>query len=354
MEYNLIGQHPSIEKIRELITMVSDTILNVLILGETGTGKEVVARLLHQVSTRKNKNFIKVNCAALPKNLLESELFGYERGAFTGAVRSKPGKFELASDGVIFLDEIGDMPMEIQAKLLEVLQSGVFNRLGGVKDVKVDTWVISSTNHDLEEDMKRGLFREDLYYRLNIIKIDILPLRERAVDIPLLTEHFIQKHARTLKMEEPFTLNSDLQRLFEAYHWPGNVRQLSSTILRLMVGDEPEKLKGDLLDSMQENGLSPPSEIISGPFGESAQGEPGTGAYTLKPLKKLKGEAADYIEKRAISHALNLSGWNKRHAAGMLKISYKTLFYKMNQLGIDRKRNVAQNSINEQAQEKAV
>jgi two-component system response regulator AtoC len=342
MKHALIGQHPSIDKIRELITMVSDTTLNVLILGETGTGKEVVARLLHQASSRRKKNFIKVNCAALPLNLLESELFGYERGAFTGAVRSKPGKFELASEGVIFLDEIGDMPLEIQAKLLEVLQSGVFNRLGGVKDVKVNAWVISSTNHDLEKDMKLGLFREDLYYRLNIIKIEMPSLQERAVDIPLLTEHFIQEHAQTLKMEERFTLNPDLQMLFAAYHWPGNVRELSSTILRLIVGDDPEKLKAELLDNMQKNGLSPPKEIIPEPFGEPEQMIPGGEPDMVKPLKSLKGEATEYIEKKAIRHALNLTGWNKRHAARMLKISYKTLFYKINQLDIERIKNVAQ------------
>jgi two-component system response regulator AtoC len=337
MKHTLIGQHPSIEKTRELITMVSDTTLNVLILGETGTGKEVVARLLHQASSRRKKKFVKVNCAALPLNLLESELFGYERGAFTGAVRSKPGKFELASDGVIFLDEIGDIPLEIQAKLLEVLQSGVFNRLGGVKEVKVNTWVISSTNHDLEKDMKLGLFREDLYYRLNIIKIEMPSLQERAVDIPLLTEHFIQKHRQALNMEEDFILKPDLQRLFAAYHWPGNVRELSSTILKLMVGDDPEKLKAELLDNMKENGLSPPIEIIREPFGEPEQKMTiGGESDILKPLKILKGEATEYIEKKAIKHALNMTGWNKRHAARMLKISYKTLFYKMDQLGIER------------------
>lgn len=342
MKHALIGQHPSIEKIRELIKMVSDTTLNVLILGETGTGKEVVARLLHQASSRRKKKFVKVNCAALPLNLLESELFGYERGAFTGAVRSKPGKFEMASDGVIFLDEIGDMPLDIQAKLLEVLQSGVFNRLGGVKDVKVNTWVISSTNHDLEKDMKLGLFREDLYYRLNIIKIEMPSLQERAMDIPLLTEHFIQEHTRTLKMEEQFTLDPDLQKLFLAYHWTGNVRELSSTILRLMVGDDPEKLKAEILDNMQEKGLSPPKEIFPKPFDEADRIITGGEADILKPLKILKAEAAEYIEKKAIRHALNLTDWNKRHAARMLKISYKTLFYKMNQLEIERVRTVAQ------------
>ncbi|MBW1804147.1 MAG: sigma-54 factor interaction domain-containing protein, partial [Deltaproteobacteria bacterium] len=185
MDYALLGNHPAIEKIRELIEMVSDTAFNVLLLGETGTGKEVVARLLHQASSRRNQRFIKVNCAALPLTLLESELFGYEKGAFTGADRFKPGKFELASEGAIFLDEIGDMPLVLQGKLLQVLQSGEFNRLGGTDDVKVNAWVISSTNHDLEKGMEEGLFREDLYYRLNIIKVELQALRDRKEDIDL-------------------------------------------------------------------------------------------------------------------------------------------------------------------------
>ena len=177
MKHILIGNHPGIQKMRELISLVSKTNLNVLILGETGSGKEVVARSLYQASKRKNNRFIKINCAALPATLLESELFGYEKGAFTGAVAAKAGKFELAADGVIFLDEIGDMPLFLQAKLLRVIQSGEFTRLGGIKEVKVNSWVIAATNHDLTKDMQEGSFRKDLYYRLNIIRIEIPPLR---------------------------------------------------------------------------------------------------------------------------------------------------------------------------------
>ena len=243
MENILVGKHPSIKKIRELIGMVSDTAFNVLIMGETGTGKEVVARLLHHDSKRRVNNFIKVSCAALPLTLLESELFGYEKGAFTGAVKSKPGKFELASDGVIFLDEIGDMPLVLQAKLLQVLQGGEFSRLGGTNDVKVNSWVIAATNHNLERDIRQAIFREDLYYRLNIIKIEIPPLRERREDIPLLSKHFIEKYSQELNINKQLNLNGDLRKLFQVYHWPGNVRELSSMILRLMVGDYPERIK---------------------------------------------------------------------------------------------------------------
>ena len=339
MKYVLIGSHPSIQKIRELITVVSDTAFNVLVLGETGTGKEVVARLLHRASARREKRFIKVNCAALPQTLLESELFGYEKGAFTGAVKFKPGKFELASDGVILLDEIGDMPLILQAKLLQVLQSGDFNRLGGTEDIKVNAWVISCTNHDLENDMKEGRFREDLYYRLNIIKIELPPLRERREDIPLLTEFFIQKNQLELKIPEGFKLNRDIQELFQVYHWPGNVRELSSAVLRLTVGDAPEKVKRELLNNMRMDGLSPPMESISGsPDGSDELNKISGEPNNFGSLKDLKTDATKYIEKRAIRHALNLAGWNKREAAKMLKISYKALFYKIDYLGIEKNR----------------
>ncbi len=335
MEYAFVGNHPAVQKIRELITMVSDTAFNVLLMGETGTGKEVVARLLYHASSRRGKTFIKVNCGALPVNLLESELFGYEKGAFTGAVKSKPGKFELASQGVILLDEIGDMPLMLQAKLLHVLQSGEFNRLGGTDSIKVNAWVISSTNHDLEKDMKHGLFREDLYYRLNIIKIEIPPLRERKPDIPLLAEHFIKKHRQDLKINGAFALEARLRKLFDIYHWPGTVRELSSTILKLMVGDEPGKVKSELLNNMKADGFMPPEEIVPRvSVGAEQEKEKGGEPFALRSLKQLKAEATKYIEKKAILHALNTTGWNKREAAKMLRISYKALFYKMNEYGI--------------------
>ena len=191
----LIGTSESIERIRELIEHAADTGLNILITGESGVGKEVVAQNLYYKSQRKNKPFIKINCAALPEGLLESELFGYERGAFTGAERKKRGKFELAHKGVLFLDEIGDMPLALQAKLLRVLQSGEFAQLGSEKEVTADAWVIASTNQNLGENVKKGLFREDLYYRLNIIKIYIPPLRNRPEDIPPLIDYFIERYA---------------------------------------------------------------------------------------------------------------------------------------------------------------
>jgi two-component system response regulator AtoC len=337
MEHILIGEHPSIQKIHELITLVADTGYSVLLQGETGTGKEVVARLLHAASTRRHERFIKVSCAALPLTLLESELFGYEKGAFTGADKFKPGKFELASEGVIFLDEIGDMPQVLQAKLLQVLQSGEFSRLGGTRDLSVNAWVVSSTHHNLEEDMKHGLFREDLYYRLNIIKIELPPLRERIDDLPLLIEHFIGKYQAELKMDDPFNLNGEVSRLFQAYHWPGNVRELSAIILKLMLGDEPEILKSELLENMKVDGETLPTDFsLPSPDMVEQTRDVKRDLDTLRSLKDVKAEARRYIERKAITHALNRTGWNKRETAKMLKISYKALFYKMDDYGIKK------------------
>ena len=337
MEHTLIGNDLSILKIRELIQMASDTALNVLITGETGTGKDVVAHMLHQASRRNNNNFIKVNCAAIPSTLLESELFGYEKGAFTGAVQFKPGKFELASEGVIFLDEIGDMPFMLQTKLLEVLQSGEFARLGGTRDIKVNSWVIAATNHDLLNDMKLGLFREDLFYRLNIIKIEIPPLRERVNDIPVLTEYFVRKYRKGLNLDKHPDLNGDLEDLFKLYHWPGNVRELASVILSLMVGDEPELIKSELLNNMETDGYTLPMEFMQiTPDKQEPVDEKSSSLDALIPLKDLKAEATRFIEKKTIMHALNMTGWNKKETARLLKISYKTLFYKMANAGIEK------------------
>jgi two-component system response regulator AtoC len=238
---------------------------------------------------------------------------------------------------VIFLDEIGDMPLILQAKLLQVLQSGEFARLGGTRDVKVNSWVVSATNHDLEKDMQEGFFREDLYYRLNIIKIQIPPLRERKEDIPLLTKHFIQKYRHALNSQAHVGLDGDLRKLFQAYHWPGNVRELSSMVLRLTVGDDPEKIKSELLLNMLEDGLPTPDDVVSEPSPEGrGQTADTPKAHGLKSLKKLKTEASEYVERKAILHALNMTGWNKKQAAKMLRISYKALFYKMDNLGIEK------------------
>jgi transcriptional regulator with PAS, ATPase and Fis domain len=334
MDYALIGNHPAIQKIRELIDLASDTDLNVLLLGETGTGKEVVAHLLHSASDRRSKRFIKVNCAALPLTLLESELFGYEKGAFTGADKFKPGKFELASEGVIYLDEIGDMPLLLQAKLLEVLQSNEFSRLGGTDVVKVKTWVIASTNHVLEKDIKEGRFREDLFYRLNVIRIELPPLRERAEDIDLLIDHFVAKYRRELNLDHDFSLSDEIRDLFFAYSWPGNIRELSSTVLRLMIGDNPALIRSELTRAMTSE---EPHLFGEKPLPKIEQEvRSGRRKPEAPSLKKIKAEAAEEIERKVILIALNAAAWNKREAARILKISYKALFNKLNSLGIKR------------------
>ena len=250
--------------IRELIKTVADTALSVIIYGETGVGKEVIARELHRLSNRRDKRFVKVNCAALPSELLESELFGYERGAFTGATRFKPGKFEIASGGVIFLDEVGDIPLRLQAKVLQVLQNGGFSRLGG-RDVKVNTWVISATNHDLADDMREGRFREDLYYRLSMARIHIPPLRERKEDVPLLIKYLVKKYGSELDIPEGFTIYPEVMALFLQYDWPGNVRELFNTIRRLMVMGDWEEVRRQI-SSEPDTTPSKPSALSPRPL----------------------------------------------------------------------------------------
>jgi two-component system response regulator AtoC len=242
----LIGTSESIERIRELIGHVADTGLHVVITGESGVGKEVVAQNLFHKSQRKDKPFIKINCAALPDGLLESELFGFERGAFTGAQRKKRGKFELAHEGVIFLDEIGDMSLNLQSKLLHVLQGGEFAPLGSEKEVRTDAWVIAATNQELEQKVKKGLFRDDLYYRLNTIKIYISPLRKRPEDIPLLIDYFIEKYSSQFDKKRILKPDPDGMEKLMAYSWPGNVRELQNVLKTSMVIGDWEEIIHDL------------------------------------------------------------------------------------------------------------
>ena len=334
----LIGSSKSIERIRELIDQTANTGLNVLITGESGVGKEVVAQHLYYKSQRKDKPFIKVNCAALPEGLIESELFGYERGAFTGAERKMRGKFELAHKGVLFLDEIGDMPRSLQAKLLRVLQSGEFAPLGSEKEVTVDAWVIASTNQNLGENVKKGLFREDLYYRLNIIKIYIPPLRDRPEDIPTLIDYFIEKYASQFdrnKISEP---DSDAMEKLIAYSWPGNVRELQSILQSSMVIGNWEEVvnhlsikdKPHVYSTSEQKGLDK-TLTVDTLLDFKNEYSPGHASFSLK---KIKRKFTDRIEKEIISFALDKTGWNRTKAGKMLKISYKTLLYKISDLDI--------------------
>lgn len=245
-----IGQSPAIKEILSIINKLSKTDSTVLIMGESGTGKELVAKMIHQKSTRATKPFIPVNCGAIPSELLESELFGHEKGAFTGAVYSRPGRFELAHEGTIFLDEIGDMPLHLQVKILRVIQERTFERIGSTKPLHVNVRIIAATNKNLENEVKEGKFREDLYWRLNVVPLLIPPLRERKEDIPILCEYFINKFSEKFGYE--LKIKSDAFDLLLNYHWPGNVRELENLIERLYVlsengvitiNDLPERIK---------------------------------------------------------------------------------------------------------------
>ncbi|HEY0705717.1 MAG TPA: sigma-54 dependent transcriptional regulator, partial [Polyangia bacterium] len=254
--FRLVGDSHAIRQIYAIIEKVASTPSTVLITGESGTGKELIARALHENSSRHEAPFIKINCAAIPKTLMESELFGYEKGAFTGAVGAKPGRFELAHGGTLFLDEIGEIPVEMQVKLLRVLQESEFERVGGIKTIKVDVRLVTATNRDLATEITTGGFREDLYYRLNVVPIHLPPLRERREDIPLLVSHFITKFNDRLRKEITHIEPEAIERLV-SYHWPGNIRELENVIERTMlfcegsvirVGNLPTELSGATVD----------------------------------------------------------------------------------------------------------
>jgi transcriptional regulator with PAS, ATPase and Fis domain len=292
--------------------------LPVLILGESGTGKEVLAQYIHHMSCCSNRVFLKVNCAAMPADLLESELLGYEQGAFTGAVKSKPGKFELCDHGTIFLDEIGEMPPALQAKLLQVLQDGTFSRLGGRATIRVDVRVIAATNIDIKAAIAQKRFREDLYYRLNGFSLSLPPLRERKDEIPVLIRYFMQRLADKYSRRPP-TVSQQMMMACLRYNWPGNLRELENFVKRFLVlGDEQamlDELVPDHRDFVQARG---PVAIAT----------PTSGLKTL--VSSIKKEA----EAEVISAVLERNQWKRKQTAAELKISYKALLYKIRQYGI--------------------
>ncbi len=333
MESELIGVSKNITRIRQLIDQVADTGLNTVVYGETGVGKELVVQSLYLKSDRNGKPFVKVNCAALPDTLLESEMFGYEPGAFTGADRRRRGKFEQASTGVLFLDEIGDMSLPLQSKLLHVLQGGDFTPLGSEKAVQTNAWVIAATNHDLEQDLHAGKFREDLYYRLSAIKIFIEPLRNRPEDILHLINYYIEKFKGQFSNRELRTPSAlTIQRLC-AHKWPGNVRELQNVLKRIMIlGDGEDSLDG-LLSSLPAPAAAAIAAHASAPADFLAHH--GLANLSALSLKKVRKEAMDRVEREVITYVLEKTGWNRSKATKILKISYKTLLYKIKDLGIE-------------------
>jgi two-component system response regulator AtoC len=310
------------QPIRELVAKVAGTNTTVLLRGESGVGKEVVARALHKASPRANKQFLKVNCAALPGELLESELFGHEKGSFTGAYRQKPGKFEAADGGTLLLDEIGEMPLRLQAKLLHVLQDGEFSRVGGEKIIDTDVRLIAATNRDLESALRTHQFREDLYYRLNVIEIRIPPLRERREEIPLLVDHFIRKF--NAQFGRSVDIPQDTIRVFMEYHWPGNLRELENNIKRIVVLGSARTVQQEMLANLSQGDRS------SGPA-PVAVAAGGDGPVSLKDIAR---QAARDAERVAIKEVLDRVHWNRAKAARLLQISYKALLYKIVQCGL--------------------
>ncbi len=312
---------PAMRAVRELVAQVADTNATVLLTGESGVGKEVVARAIHRASQRADRPLLKVNCAALPGDLLESELFGHERGAFTGAYRDKPGKFELAEHGTILLDEIGEVPLRLQAKLLHILQDGEFARVGGERVLQTDVRVLAATNRDLVRAIEAGRFREDLYYRLNVIAIHVPPLRARREEIPALIDALLA--AANAQYGRTVEIPSAVRRRLLEHAWPGNIRELQNVVKRLVVLDDASSLDAVLV-------TAPGAAPVPSPAAPAAPVAP---VATLG-LKQIARRAARDAERLAIADMLERTHWNRAKAARMLGISYKALLYKIVDCGL--------------------
>lgn len=324
---NLVGQwSPSMRKLYAMAASIGSSEPPTLILGETGVGKEVLARHLHALSPRAHKPFLKLNCAALPSELVESELFGYERGAFTGAYQRKPGMFELADGGTLLLDEIGDMDFKLQAKLLQVLQDHEFQRLGGKETVRVDVRVIAATHNDLEKSIAEGKFRQDLFYRLNIVTMHVPPLRERKEDIVPLTRILLEKHAPDAL--DTLEITPTMVHAMSTYDWPGNVRELENFVRKFAILRDPEMVVRDIIARAARKSLT---AVPSLDFANSKTVEVRT------PILEQVTRAKDQAETEAIMAVLASTHWNRKKAAILLKIDYKALLYKMKKLGIEDK-----------------
>jgi two-component system response regulator AtoC len=353
----LFGHSERMAEVQDLIERVADTDVTVLIRGESGTGKELVARALCASSLRRDKPFVKVNCAALPTELLESELFGFERGAFTGAIQHKPGKFEFANHGTMFLDEIGDMSFQLQAKLLQVLQDGEFSRLGGKHDVHVDVRVVAATNKDLEQAVADGQFREDLFFRLNVVCINMPPLRDRREEIPILSDYFLKKYS--VQYNKPYVeLSQETMHLLMDYDWPGNIRELENLIKRTVVlaSEAPirkEMMHGIALSAQRLQSASAAPHPPVAPARALAVASAGAGPSHAGPLtpteiacaaaeagnyslKDISRTAAREAERELIFKMLQQTRWNRKETAEILGISYKALLYKIKENGLDK------------------
>jgi len=310
----LFDGHPRMRAIRSLIESIADTDTTVLIRGESGVGKDLIARALHAASTRRQGPFIKVNCAAIPQGLLESELFGHEKGAFTGAHRRKPGQFEFANKGTIYLDEIAELPPALQAKILHVLQDFRFSRVGGHGMIDVDARVVAATNRDLEQAMERGEFREDLYYRLNVVEIRVPPLRERREEIPALAAWFLAKFNAQYGRQKQLPAGT-LARL-SSYSWSGNVRELENAVRRLVVLSDGEQAVEALVDRRRPTPVDALRPLVT------------------ESLREIARRGAREAERKALAEVLERVHWNRAEASRILKVSYKTLLNKICECGL--------------------
>jgi len=318
----IFGQTPAMQQVRQKLERVAGANLSILITGESGTGKDIVARLLHLYSPWANGPFVKVNCPAIPGSLLESELFGYERGAFTGAIGAKPGRVEMAHRGTLFLDEISELDPMLQAKLLQLLQDGQFSRIGSQEDKKVEVRVVSATNRELHHEIDAGNFRHDLFYRIAAMTIHLPPLRDRAVDLPLLCEYLLQYYNDKLNGSAP-PLRPALLAKMQRYSWPGNVRQLENLIKRYVVMGTDDVILSELLQTNDRDDF--PDLSFDGPVS----------------LKSLTRQTVRKIEARIILGALHANNWNRKKAARALDISYRALLYKLKEVGVPHRHAAA-------------
>ena len=332
----MIGETAAMNSIREDIAKVSDKQVTVLIRGESGTGKELVAQAIHLGSKRREESFVHVNCAALPSELLESELFGYSKGAFTGATYNRAGRFEKAHKGTIFLDEIGSLSVPLQAKILQVLEDEKISRLGSIKETPIDVRIIAATNSNLEGEIVRGAFRDDLFYRLNVISIRVPPLRERKEDIGLLADDFMHRYCNELG-KKPVYIDKGIRDHFQKYHWPGNVRELENIIKSMIALQKKDivysELKLEESAFVEEEELGSRVTALAQVWDERKIKQMIEGKRDI-PLKTITGQYVAEVEEKAIHQALELTRWNRKKAAELLQVSYKTLLNRIDEFGL--------------------
>src|SRR5262249_25707042 len=324
-ESAIFGSSEAMKKVRRALAMIAATDVPVLIHGPSGTGKEIIARMIHCSSACAKGRYLKINCPAIPEALLESELFGYERGAFTGAYASKPGLIMLADQGTLFLDEIGELSLPLQSKLLQVLQDGKFSKIGGKEDTRSEARIICATNRDLRREIAAGNFREDLFYRINGVDISMPPLPERREDIPQLAEYFLSYFNLVYNRKAP-PLSGSLMKVLQAYHWPGNIRQLENLIKRYVILGSEACIAGDLAEpALDATEIEIPDD---GPV----------------MLKKLTREVVRRLERRVILKVFQTHNWNRRRTAEVLRISYRALLYKIRDAGLSEGRSPTRNA----------